>query len=547
MNRPRTLVGSAVPLVLLIGLVGFVPSAAAAAAPVEDDDTRALLLLRRAVVAASSLGYSGTQVVMSWRPDGDSARLVDVRQWADGRRVETLRDAADVVAPAGASGSTGASASSASRTAGVSRGAAERALSLRALDVLAASYQLRVTGRSWVAGRVATMVTVLRGDAVAARLWVDDRTGLLLRQEVNDAAGNVRRMFAFIEIRPGAPDALAVAPSALTADRRIPDAGPSRARAVTGAFVHTPPLQRSQAPAWQRAASDSQRQGWCASVECPDALPAGFRLLDVRRGAAAGTPVVQLVYSDGLSSISVFQQPGRLDPEQLAGFRADTWDGARVYVGEGWPLRLTWQGGHRVFTAVSDAATPDVHAAISTFPQERTETEAAGSPPSVAACVPCWNGYRATEDLSSPDSGRTIQTMTDGGQRSDDGTARPVWPVSDAEAEPDAEREYRPSPSTGGTRWTQPTAAPRGRHGLVRTEGLPTTADTPPAGLRRPAASGDATAASGEAGTPSFSSQEPPAATWGEPTTPEPDRETPGSGLAAGAGRCELARRADDA
>jgi sigma-E factor negative regulatory protein RseB len=368
-------VGSAVPLVLLIGLVGFVPSAAATAAPAEEDDTRALLLLRRAVVAATSLGYSGTQVVTSWRPDGDTARLVDVRQWPDGRRVETLRDAADAVAPAGAAGASesSGSASSASRTISASRGAAERALSLRALDVLAASYELRVSGRSWVAGRVATLVTALRGDAVAARLWVDDRTGLLLRQEINDAAGNVRRMFAFIEVRPGSPEV--AAPFTLPADRRIPDAGPPRARAVNGAFVREQPPRQSPVPGWQRATSDSQRQGWCAGVECPDTLPAGFRLLDVRRGTAAGAPVVQLVYSDGLSSISVFQQPGRLDPEKLTGFRADTWDGARVYVGEGWPLRLTWQGGQRVFTAVSDAEAPDLHAAISTFPQERTETD----------------------------------------------------------------------------------------------------------------------------------------------------------------------------
>ena len=118
--------------------------------------------------------------------------------------------------------------------------------------------------------------------------------------------------------------------------------------------------------------------------------------------------------------------------------------------------------------------------------------------------------------------------MTDGGQRSDDGTARPVWPVSDAEAEPDAEREYRPSPSTGGTRWTQPAAAPRGRHGLVRTEGLPTSADTPPAGLRRPAGYRDTT---GETGTPALSRPEPPAAGWREPTTPESDHETPAPAL----------------
>jgi len=144
---------------------------------------------------------------------------------------------------------------------------------------------------------------------------------------------------------------------------------------VTGAFVRERPAPEARVPGLQRATSDSQRQGWCAGVECPTTLPAGFRLLDVRRGTAAGAPVVQLVYSDGLSSISVFQQPGRLDPEKLTGFRPDTWDGARVYVGEGWPLRLTWQGGQRVFTAVSDAEAPDVHAAIATFPQERTETD----------------------------------------------------------------------------------------------------------------------------------------------------------------------------
>src|SRR4051794_27553231 len=66
--------------------------------------------------------------------------------------------------------------------------------------------------------------------------------------------------------------------------------------------------------------------------------------------------------------------------------------------------------------------------------------------------------------------------MTDGGQRSDDGTADPIWarqvgdddlwPVaSDAEAEPHAEREYRPEerPSRraravreGDTTWSGP-------------------------------------------------------------------------------------------
>jgi putative serine protease PepD len=60
--------------------------------------------------------------------------------------------------------------------------------------------------------------------------------------------------------------------------------------------------------------------------------------------------------------------------------------------------------------------------------------------------------------------------MTDGGQGSDGGAARPIWarpvgdddlwPVaSDAEAEPHAEREYRPA-HTGGTRWATQVVTP---------------------------------------------------------------------------------------
>jgi putative serine protease PepD len=110
--------------------------------------------------------------------------------------------------------------------------------------------------------------------------------------------------------------------------------------------------------------------------------------------------------------------------------------------------------------------------------------------------------------------------MTDGGQGSDDGTARPAWPVSDAEAEPDAEREYRPAPAAGGgTRWTQPSAPPRGRHGLMRSEGPSASAETPPVGLRRPDATpGWREAPAAESGT----------ATSGEPGPGrhEPARET---------------------
>jgi sigma-E factor negative regulatory protein RseB len=354
-------VGSAVPLVLLAGLVGLVPASAATSAPAEDDDARAITLLRRAVLAASTLGYTGTQVLTAWRPGADTARLVHVEQWPDGRRVETLRDA-DV-------------GGSSSGVRSITLGPADTDLSLRSLDVLVAGYDLSVAPGDRVAGRAATLVTARRGDVVAARLWLDDASGLLLRQEVNDARGNVRRMFCFVDLRLGAP-AESPGSSGATPDAgpAAGDAAPPRPRTVSGALVRVArvPAQRT---AWRGAASAAERQSWCDAVDCPGAFAAGYRLIDASRGSAGGSPVLQLVYGDGLSSISVFVQSGRLDPGRLRGFRAETWDGAAVYVGDGWPTRLAWQGGSLVLTAVGDAPVGDLQGAVAAFPHDPPEAD----------------------------------------------------------------------------------------------------------------------------------------------------------------------------
>jgi hypothetical protein len=364
-NRPRTLVGSAVPLVLLIGLVGLVPVSAASAAPVRsgaspsDDDARAVALLRRAVVATSSLAYSGTQVVTSWRPEGATARLVLVEQWPGGRRVETLRDTADA-------------GSAVVRR--VTLHGADTALSLRSLEILADGYRLTVTGGERAAGRAATLVSAHRGDVVAARMWVDDASGLLLRQEVNDSLGNVRRMFCLLDVRLGTP--AGPPPDAGGSGAASDAAPPAGSRRVSGALVRVARAPAAPA-AWRSAASDAERRSWCAMIGCPAELPAGFRLLDARRGSAGGSSVLQLVYGDGLSSISVFAQNGHLDAEHLRGYTVDTWDGVPVYVGTGSPTRVTWQGGARVFTAMGDAAQGDLRAAVAALPHESAEPDGA--------------------------------------------------------------------------------------------------------------------------------------------------------------------------
>ena len=108
-----------------------------------------------------------------------------------------------------------------------------------------------------------------------------------------------------------------------------------------------------------------RRGGW----SCPESLPAGFRLLEARDVSREGTGrVVHLVYSNGLSAISVFLQPGRLDPAGLSGFHSETWRGDPVLVGSGWPTRLVWQGQGLVTTLVSDAPAEEVRDAVGSLP-----------------------------------------------------------------------------------------------------------------------------------------------------------------------------------
>jgi hypothetical protein len=359
-SRPRTLAGSAVPLLLLIGLVGFAP-AQAAAAPATDDDQRALAILRRAVDAAASLGYTGTQVVSAWPAGGSTTRLLEIQQWPGGRRLVSVHDP---------------------HTGGPGTGSAPATvltdLSLRALAALSSAYQVRVAppaGAGQVAGRPTTTVVALRGRREVARLWLDDETGLLLRQDVFDSAGRLHRMAAFIDVRLTPPPAVQ-APDG----RARSEAARLGGRAATAAT--TVWRQAGGGPSAGAAPgplSRSRLARWCSEAECPPTLPGGYQLLDARRGRAAGADVLHLVYGDGLSAISVFLQPGRLDPERLGDLKPTSWAGEDVYVGDGWPLRMTWQGGTQVVTVVSDAAAADLRAAVAALPRDPAEPTEVGA------------------------------------------------------------------------------------------------------------------------------------------------------------------------
>lgn len=151
------------------------------------------------------------------------------------------------------------------------------------------SYALKPAGRERVAGRDADVMVLKARDALrySQRLWADQRTGLLLRSEWLDAGGQVLESTAFIEL-------------VLSGTWRAADVS-APARRLAGWRVLRPPVQ----------ATDLAREGWALNP-----LPDGFSLVDCARrvanpmgDATKAATVVQAIYSDGVTHVSVFIEP----------------------------------------------------------------------------------------------------------------------------------------------------------------------------------------------------------------------------------------------
>jgi sigma-E factor negative regulatory protein RseB len=121
----------------------------------------------------------------------------------------------------------------------------------------------------------------------AYKLWADAKTGLLLRVQTLDASGRVLEQMAFSQVRIGVP-----------AQKAAIVAGMHN---TNGWTVVRPPV----------STIDMEAQGWHIAPDVP-----GFhRIRELRRPMAAREagappiPVDQAVFSDGLSTISVFVEP----------------------------------------------------------------------------------------------------------------------------------------------------------------------------------------------------------------------------------------------
>ena len=271
----------------------------------------ATALLERAVTASRRLEYRGTQHVTVWRdgvPQRTSAEL-----------------AHDPLTGSVLHGTDGPHPEAAGDTA---------VLDARVVDRLTAAYALSVRGPVRCAGRTASLVEARRADgAVAGRLWVDRDSGLLLRREVYDASGRRARSTALVDLAVSRASGTAQGGSA----RPTRSAGPAR-------------VQRLRADGWPVA----------------ERLPGGFRLLEAR----LDDQVLHLAYTDGLSTLSVFVQPGGLDRTRLSGFAPERVDGWPVLVRRTAPERVVWDDGRHVYTVVSDAPEPAVLAVVAALPHQ---------------------------------------------------------------------------------------------------------------------------------------------------------------------------------
>lgn len=199
------------------------------------------------------------------------------------------------------------------------------------LAVLEANFWVRADGTGQIVGRPAVQVTARRDSGqVAARFWVDEQTGLLLRREVYDIDGELAQASAFESVSFGA-DTVGAAGEEVRPD-------------VVGR-----PWGDELDPSVLAQLRD---EGWTL----PERLYWGFELVEARSTGSGEDRVAHLTYSDGICVISVFVQRGSLAESAVTELREVERDGAAVHVAdEGGQHRRMWEADGFVHTVLADA------------------------------------------------------------------------------------------------------------------------------------------------------------------------------------------------
>jgi sigma-E factor negative regulatory protein RseB len=220
-------------------------------------------------------------------------------------------------------------------------------------------YELRAAGAGRVAGYTTDAIEVLKGGIVRESLDLEANTKLILRRRQYDARGALERSFTFDQIEIG--DSSMMPPTTPSAPKK---AGPK-------------PLHARDVP---------------SSEKEPANLAGGYQRLGVYQQAGA----VQMIYSDGLYDLSLFQEEGGLDTSDLPAQRrtvrlaghqawAFSWPG-----GEG----VVWAAGRTVYTLVGDVPPDDLATVAASVPVHRSTSVAHRLRQACRALVESFTGRR---------------------------------------------------------------------------------------------------------------------------------------------------------
>jgi hypothetical protein len=237
---------------------------------------------------------------------------------------------------------------------------------------LTAKYDIDVAAEEELLGRPCTRLDVrTRGGELRERLWVDDRAGLVLRRETYQG-DELLRLAVYLRLGLDTPPArsprraglvAAGAPGSSTAADATPAPMPSGT---------APPMEERQqgvATLTEEGLDALLAAGW----EIPDALPSGYAADGAYVVAGEAASPLQLVYSDGLYTVSLFQQAGAPDPGSLpaGGQEVDDAGGVAWSWSDAVPLRRVWEAEGTTWTLVTDAPPGDVQQIVAALPRHR--------------------------------------------------------------------------------------------------------------------------------------------------------------------------------
>ncbi len=284
------------------------------------DQAQVLAMMRRSADDAGSVSYRGRQSFTAYRDGSAVAATVDVQSMAgEGLELHVSNLVGDPLVQ---------HFSPIAYT--------SRVVDDDLLDLLEHNYVLSGRAGATVAGREAVVVIASRAGAVSARWWIDRATGVLLWQQTYDEAASTELSYGFTSI--------------VFTDET--STSPHFAARLGGSTVNVA-LTLSSRP-------QVESLGWV----CPPGL-AGMSLVRLRTDRRADPSMIQADYTDGVVTVSVRQQRGRLAsvPD------GTTWDRRlQTYVAHGASESNTWQSGDTVFTVVTDGSESLLASAVDSLP-----------------------------------------------------------------------------------------------------------------------------------------------------------------------------------